>query len=255
MRYRSRRPSPAMVVAMLALVLAGAGTASANGAVGLIAKELGLTGKQKKQIASIADKQIAAKAPTLSVASATDATDATNATNATNAANATALGGFAASAFASSSHFMTYDQTVTATGTGGASGTGVVTLASVGPFTIVGKCTSYSGGSAARTYIRSTQSNTAVTETEGGEDTTDLTPTTNTGQWQQGGTDVPGDDPIGPQAVGTSASPSFAQSTDGPSSAISGDRQTRLVIQPVVGSYVGAATAPACTFYGYIISS
>lgn len=257
-KLRGRHGSPALAVATVALVVAGSGTAAASGPVAFIAKELGLTSKEKKQVKSIADGQIAAKAPTLTVLNATNAdhaASATDATNATNAGNANTLGGLGPSAFVSSSRLITYAQTVNVAGTGGASGTGVVTLATIGPFTIIGKCTSYAGGSAARTYLRTTQGNTAITKTEGGDDTSDLTPTTNTGQWQQGGTDVPGDDPIGPQAVGTSSSPDFEESANGPTTAISGDGQTRLIIQPVVGSYIGAGTPPLCTFYGSIISA
>jgi hypothetical protein len=88
MQRFQRRPSPALVVATFALVVASAGTAS--GAVAFIAKLAGLNHKQKGQVTSIADAQIAAKAPTLSVLSATNAT---NAANATTAANANALGG------------------------------------------------------------------------------------------------------------------------------------------------------------------
>jgi len=256
-QFRGRRPSPALAVATAALILAGTGTAAASGPFAVIAKELGLNGKQKQQVAAIAGKQIAAKAPTLTVLNATNATNAANAanaTNATNAGNAATVGGLGPSAFVPASRVITYAQTTNAMGTGGASGTGVLTLATVGPFTIVGKCVSYAGGSSARTYIRTTQGNSAVNLTLA-DNTDDLTPTTDAGSWQQGGTDVPGDDPIGNQAVGTPGTPSFQESPQGPTSAISGDGQTRLLIQPIVGSYLGAGTAPACTFYGSIIAS
>jgi hypothetical protein len=82
------KPSPAMVVALLALVLAAGGTATAA-----------LTGKDKGKVRSVVDQEIAKAAPGLSVASAAQAQNAANAataanaTNAANAGNAAALGG------------------------------------------------------------------------------------------------------------------------------------------------------------------
>jgi hypothetical protein len=75
---RVPKPSPALVVALLALVLAVAGTATAA-----------LTGKDKSKVRNIADQEIAKAAPGLSVLSATNATNASNAANASNATNAT----------------------------------------------------------------------------------------------------------------------------------------------------------------------
>jgi hypothetical protein len=151
------------------------------------------------------------------------------------------------------SNTTTYYQAVNTTGTGGASGPGVVTLATIGPFTIIGKCTSYNGGSDARTYIRTTESNSALDES--GADTTNFSPTDDTGEYQQGGQDVVGDAPFGAQAAGKTGDPSFEQSDDGPTGAISGDGLTRLILEPEVGSYIGSGTPPACTFYGSIIAA
>jgi hypothetical protein len=73
---RIPRPSPAMVVALIAVVLAIVGTATAA-----------LKGKDKKKVRSIADQEIARLAPGLSVASAQTAQ------------NATSLGGVGANGF------------------------------------------------------------------------------------------------------------------------------------------------------------
>ena len=88
MRSMSRlRLSPSMVVAILALVAAVAGVAIANPIAGSSKK--GLSTKKVKSIAtSVANAQIAAQAPGLSVAKAANATNADNAANASNAANA-----------------------------------------------------------------------------------------------------------------------------------------------------------------------
>jgi hypothetical protein len=71
------RRSPTLVIAMIALIAALGGSAIAAG---------GLTGKQKKQVRKISDKEISKKAGGLSVANAGHAGTADNATNAANAA-------------------------------------------------------------------------------------------------------------------------------------------------------------------------
>ena len=93
MRTRlNRRPTPALVIAIVALVLAVGGTSFAAAPVTFIAKAVGLNTRQKKRVTAIADAQIAAKASTLSVLNATNATNATNAVNAANALNANTVG-------------------------------------------------------------------------------------------------------------------------------------------------------------------
>jgi hypothetical protein len=81
---KNRRPSPAMVVACLALIFAIAGTAVAAS---------GLTKKQKKQVAGIAATQVNKLAPTLSVAKAGTADSASTANSANTAGNAGQLEG------------------------------------------------------------------------------------------------------------------------------------------------------------------
>jgi hypothetical protein len=74
-RLKGRRPSPAMIVASAALIIALAGTAmAAPTAIKSI-----LNKKEKKQTKAIADSRIKAAAPGLSVASAKKADLATNA--------------------------------------------------------------------------------------------------------------------------------------------------------------------------------
>lgn len=69
----ARRPSPAMIVAMVAVILAVAGTATAA-----------LKGKDNKSDVRIADSEIVAKAGGLAVQSANTAQTAANAARATN---------------------------------------------------------------------------------------------------------------------------------------------------------------------------
>ncbi|HSD25521.1 MAG TPA: hypothetical protein VLB79_14470 [Solirubrobacterales bacterium] len=98
-RFRNARPSPAMIVAVTALVVAVVGTAMAAPT----AIESVLNKKEKKQTKAIAknqaNSQITQRAPGLSVANANTANTATNAnqantaTSAETAANAEALSG------------------------------------------------------------------------------------------------------------------------------------------------------------------
>ena len=78
---RASRPSPAIVIGVLALVSAVAGTAIAG--PGATTSKL-----TKSKVAKIADTEINNLAPGLSVANAQNATNAQNAQNATNAENA-----------------------------------------------------------------------------------------------------------------------------------------------------------------------
>jgi hypothetical protein len=81
---RGRRPSPAMVVAFVALMVAIGGTAVAASA---------LTKKEKRQVAGIAANQVNKLAAGLSVARANTANSAGTASSATNASNASLLEG------------------------------------------------------------------------------------------------------------------------------------------------------------------
>jgi hypothetical protein len=102
------RVSPALVISIVALVLAAGGTSFAQAPIAFVAKTLGLTRTQKKQVTSIADKEIKSKTPKLSVlfaksagsaATAGSAASAANAQNAVTASNATSLGGTPASSY------------------------------------------------------------------------------------------------------------------------------------------------------------
>ena len=76
LRKLNPRRSPALIVAVIALIAALGGSAIAAG---------GLSGKQKKQVRKIADKEISKKAGGLSVSHAGTADSATNASHASTA--------------------------------------------------------------------------------------------------------------------------------------------------------------------------
>lgn len=86
-RIKGSRPSPALVVAGAALVIALAGTAVADP----LAVTSVLNKKEKKQVKKIANGQIKKLAKDLSVATAANATNAQNAANADNAARLNGL--------------------------------------------------------------------------------------------------------------------------------------------------------------------
>jgi hypothetical protein len=82
-RVRGKKPSPAMIVSIAALVFAIAGTSVAS-----VATISVLNKKEKKQTRRIARNEIDKAAPGLSVASAANAANATNAQTAASAQNA-----------------------------------------------------------------------------------------------------------------------------------------------------------------------
>jgi len=159
----SRRPSPAMAVALLALFVALGGSAYAATKIGSkdIKANAITSGKIKKNAVTTAkikkDAVTGAKIKESSlgtVPSAANATSAVNAVNATNAANF-------------SRYFTSGLQKANA-------GTGVV-LGSVGPFRFIGKCKDLGGGNAqAGVFITTSSPNSyffsAIETIEGGSE-------------------------------------------------------------------------------------
>lgn len=123
---KPKAPSPAMAVAIVALVFAVVGSAIAGvAAVSVLSK------KEKKQTRNIAKDEIRKAAPALSVA---------NAANAQNATNAAQLGGFPPSAFANADSAPQARRVVVADPTPGDSGAGRGTLLTDGPWTLIAEC-------------------------------------------------------------------------------------------------------------------
>jgi hypothetical protein len=104
----SKRPSPALIVAVCALAFAMVGTAVAsNGAVSKITKSK-VKSISKKQ----ADKELKANVAGSHVNTADKATNADSATNATNAVNAVNVGGLRIAKFSGQSNVAVTDQVV-----------------------------------------------------------------------------------------------------------------------------------------------
>jgi hypothetical protein len=139
---RAKRPSPALIISMLALFVAIGGSAYAAKKIGTkeIKKNAITTAKIKKNAvttAKIKNNAVnGAKVNESTLGPVPSATDAVNATNAVNAAN-----------FA---RFHT-------SGLKKASPGETVTLLTVGPFTIIGKCADLGAEKVARSYITTSQ--------------------------------------------------------------------------------------------------
>jgi hypothetical protein len=149
---RAKRPSPALVISILALFVALGGSAYAatklgtkniknNAITAAKIKKEAVTSAKIKAGAVTGSKIVTSSLGTVpSATSATNAVNATNATNATNAVNAT--------------NFSRYFTTGLVKATPGQT----VTLAAVGPFTIVGQCKDEGAGKyRAATFVRTTE--------------------------------------------------------------------------------------------------
>jgi hypothetical protein len=125
---RIKRPSPALVVAILALVAAVAVPAFA------------LTKKEKRVVRKIANAQITKRAPGLSVASANTANTAGNSQTANSAGNADTLDGQDATAFTPAGEVHSPGRFVLNDPIPGNEDSQISELLAVGPFTITGVC-------------------------------------------------------------------------------------------------------------------
>jgi hypothetical protein len=154
----AKRPSPAMIVALIALFAALGGSAYAAKKIGTkeIKANAITTGKIKKN--AITTSKIKKEAVTGAkikeaslgaVPNATNAVNATNATNATNAVNATNW-----------SRYSVIGLTKVSLGQ-------TVSLHSIGPFTIYGKCIDNGGGNtSAYTYVTTNQAKSSMASYE-----------------------------------------------------------------------------------------
>ena len=146
--FVSRRPSAAMVVAVIALILAASGSAIAAGSLvsgDRLIKKHSLSGNRLRNH-TVTRKQINFKklgtVPSAAIAShantADFATNATNASSATNAGNANTLGGQPATAFEPAGDFIRSGLVTAAAGK-------TTPLVSFGPFALTLNCVAKSG--------------------------------------------------------------------------------------------------------------
>ena len=243
--FLRHRPSGAMLVAVLALILAASGTALAASKLvsgDKLIKKRSLSGNRLRNH-TITGKQVnlrkLGKVPNAKQAdTATNATHATTADNATKATSATsamtATNAVNAMNAARAGSSAATDDLKTWSGT--ASQGHTVPLITIGPFTISGACTTVTGQPDAQTQITTSQANSALESSQG----TTMTPF------------GPSDGPqsIGPETGGGSAPPQWA-GPGGSDAVISGDGHTYANTFPSTGTGLNGHD---CTFVGSAIT-
>jgi len=158
----TKRPSPALIISVLALFVAIGGSAYATSKVGTKDIKAGaittakirnkaVTGAKIRKDTVTGDKILESTLGTVPAATnAVNAVNAVNATNATNAANAASFNRYYTSGLRKASEGQT------------------IPLGAIGPFTFVGKCEVVSPGNFnAATYILTSQPNSFMYSTEG----------------------------------------------------------------------------------------
>jgi hypothetical protein len=243
--FLRHRPSGAMLVAVLALILAASGTAIAASNLvkgdklikkrslsGNRLRNHTITGKQVnlKRLGKVPNARQADNATNATHATTADnatkatlAASAINAINATNATNATRAGSSAAT-----------DDIKTWSGT--ASQGHTVTLLTIGPFTITGACTTVTGQPDAQTQVATSQANSALDSFASGSKT------------PFGPSDGP--QPIGPEAGGGGTPPQWA-GPSGSDAVLSGDGHTYANTFASTGTGLNGHD---CTFVGSAIT-
>jgi hypothetical protein len=253
------RPTPSMAVAVMALVFAAGGGAYAANAVTAKSKHH-KRHKHHKPAHGDAKKDLA-----LLRSHRSSLRGAKGATGPAGPAGPAGLGGPAGPTGAAGVSPIVMWHTTAPVGAGGASGTGVVTLATVGPFTLVGKCTETGGKTYAWSYIRTSQEHSAMNDYEK-ESAEDFGPETEPEDAAQpGGQKVNGDLAIGAFADdvstgGSKGEPLFYGPYDGSVAALSGDLKTYVNAFTSEGTWVGTTGGanpenPACEFNGWAISN
>jgi hypothetical protein len=225
-RVRLGRPTPALVISILALFIALGGTVYAASKIsGKSIKPNSIPANRLKKH-SLSGKQInLAKLGT--VPTATNATSAANATNATNAANLAGL-----------TRFRT---TISPSGTTETDAS-QVTLYTDGPLSLVGKCWSPSAGKiTAQAYLRSSVAAHWSAYDNSTQKTNDtLAP----------GTDQPA---LEDEVEATPPAQAFDDPMDGTFAALTDDRSAYFTGLGSAGVNIGGSGG--CTFAGYGISS
>jgi hypothetical protein len=118
----------------------------------------------------------------------------------------------------------------------------IVTLATIGPFTVTGECFISSGTTVdAETYVTTSQNHSALDDYSKAGEVADFNSTSGALE-------------IGATAAGPPGSPGFYGPNNGSTALESGDGTLFVNLFVGVGVYLGSAggaTEPACTFFGY----
>jgi hypothetical protein len=208
-----KRPTPAMVVAVLALVAAATGTAIASQSKqhkghSDAAKDRALMKKLAPGLSVKFARSAGTAATATSATSADHATSATSADSAASAANADKLGGLTPDQFERAGHLVSIAVRMSNTDPD-------KTLLSAGPFTIKGHCAAQNAQQNLIMAFATTSENDAAIHghdlfgTEGGDADFDVGDQQTLGQYQEGGTPP---NPAGPfPSMWSMSAPSGAQ--------------------------------------------
>jgi hypothetical protein len=223
--WHPRRPSPALLISVLALFVALGGTvyAASSKINGNTIKTGSIPGNRLKKHSVTGTQINLAKLGT--VPNATNSTNSTSSTNATNAANLAGLGRFRT--------------TISPSGTSEESAN-VVTLYSDGPLSLVGKCWMHGPDIEGEAFMRSSVAGYWSSYDNSSTSKNTLTP----------GTDEPATEEY------VSAEPpksGFGDPYDGTFAAIAADRSAYFTGLASVGVNLGGSGG--CTFAGWAMSS
>ena len=283
-KLRSLRPTPSMAVAITALVFAASGGAyAAAGGPAAHASAVGhakaAASKKKKKKPTTGPRGprgprglrgFAGPAGHAGPAGATGATGAAGSAGAKGATGSQGIHGnqgqTGATGPAGPGRIFNWSQTgivPPVSGGGGASGAGIVTLAIVGPFTIVGKCTTDGTNVYAQNYIRTSQNGSSLDDfgraalqsgalADGGFNDNTQDPTSTV---QTGGQNVLGDIQINKSADNLGGISAQLQGTlDSMTTAVSQDGLTYLNSFESAG-VTGSGTNATCYFDGFLMSN
>lgn len=225
-RLHLSRPSPALVISVLALFVALSGTVYAASKIsGKTIKTGSIPGNRLKKHTLTAKQINLAKLGT--VPSATNATNAVNATNSTSAASAASLNG------------LTRFRTTIAPGGSSETDANSVTLYTDGPLSLVGKCWSSGGKIIGDAYLRSSVPAYWTSYNNAGS-----------GGPLNPGTDEPA---LEEEAEATPPEAELADPYDGTFAALTADKSAYFTGLASVGVNIGGSGG--CTFAGFGLSS
>jgi len=221
-RFWRRRPSPAMIVALLALLVALGGTSYA--AFKLPKNSVGGKQLKKNSVTSAKVKNHSLKG-----------TDFANGSLPAGPKGATgATGPQGPKGDSGNTNAFTYKRTAKAGET--------IAIASFGPFTLSGECSGTESNPTAQWTLETSQEHSAFTDYENSY-LSDFGPTD-------------GEQPI--EYASTSATPTDPEMEgpyDGTFAALSADLATYITGSLSTGTYVGGAGNPPCEFYGVVFNA
>ena len=241
-RFLRLRPSPAMVVAIVALVAATTGVAAAAGIPGHAAK----TTKAKKHATPLTKAQVNKLIASYVKRHRSSLVGPAGPAGAPGAAGAAGVAGAPGpKGDTGPSTVKTFNTTIASAGTLAAPAE--VTLVADGPISVIGKCWVNSGTTYATGYVRSSTTGAVLSDYGSAGENVSLN--------QDDGTHA---NDVQIEYQSSSASPSvrdFEGPYDGTFAAQTADLATYFTGSMSTGTYVGGAGAAPCSFAGFVVES